>query len=170
MGSIGAHGGVTVDPEAPGMQGAIAAHAGARPVACLVTGWRGPCSTANEAPGWAMASVPFRALPTSRAVARRAGPLASSLSLRAENRRMCRERDRDASRASGARSSAPQGVGQALLEHPPLRLRARRHSSRRGGGSPAAGVPGCPGRCLPMVHRERLERSRAALATRQGVA
>ncbi|MET9970888.1 recombinase family protein [Streptomyces sp. NPDC006356] len=36
--------------------------------------------------------------------------------------------------------------------------------------APAAGVPGCPGRCLPVVHREGLERSRAALATRQRVA
>ena len=81
---------------------------------------RGPLRTWSEAGGVpvrsgqrgalgrAQASAPSRALSTSRAVARRAGPLASSLSFRAESRRL---RARSApSMISPARSRTPLAV------------------------------------------------------------
>ena len=75
MGPVGADRGVAVDPEAPGLVRAVAAHPCAGTAPHLVGMRRVPRRRDSGRCGPSTTSTPFNARSTSRAAARRAGPL-----------------------------------------------------------------------------------------------
>lgn len=101
MGPIRAHRRVVGDPEAPWVDAPVAGHTCVGTTAYLVGVDGVPVRRVSGEPSGAQASVPLSDRSTPSAVARRAGPLASSLSFRAESRRL---------RAS----SAPSVTGRAV--------------------------------------------------------